>query len=74
MGRPGGSGNQVAVPMSIVHRNFHVFTAGTSNIGADRRIGAATFPFQDTRGCKHLSPVADGCNRFIGLAEMSDDP
>src|SRR6266404_4926670 len=72
-GGPGGAGDEVAVDDGFGHGDGDVFASGESDVGAGGGVGAAFFPFQNSRSGENLRSVADGGDGFISLCELLDD-
>jgi len=70
--RPGRSGNQIAVCMSLIYRDIHIIASGTGDIGTDCRVGRTAFAFNDTGSGQHLGTVAYGSNGFVCFGKMAD--
>lgn len=62
--RPSGTGNQIPVDRGLVHREFHIRTAGESNVGSTGGVGVAFFAFEDAGCGENLRAVANGGERF----------
>jgi len=76
MGRPGGSGDEVAVGVSVVEvlARGNELASGEFNLGATGGIGADLAPFHDDPGGgEELRAVANGGDGFLGGGKVADD-
>ena len=73
MRRPRRRGYEGAAGVRLVHRQFHIGTAGLSNIGGNSGITTARFPANDPGGRQDLRAMAYGSDRFAGIGEVPDD-
>ena len=67
---PGWSSDQVAIHMSLVHRDVHVLAPGTCHVRSYSGIGTALYPFNHTGCCQYLRTVANGSDWLVLVAKV----
>ena len=73
MGRPRGSGNEVAVGNSLVHRDIGIGGASQLDLGRAGRVAGDGLAAYDLGGGQQLGAVAHRRDRLSGSGKLLDD-